>query len=248
MKKQFILPSLVSLILGCMMNLYGHPVPVTSPGQSALTQKTYINKSGTVYSARPGSASFRATTDEVTIKVTKTGGQAETQVNIYVNNRLTKKMEFDNGRYSNKAVTRVLKGVKNKNIQVKIVNQSVTNTFKYKLLCTGDQPAGSLCPKVIEKFSGTVYSVRPRAFTLKPQCNDLLLKVAKTGGKAETQVNVYVNGRFQHAHKLEFDNGNGTRTRTTTLRNVKGRTVKVEIVNQSATNTFKYTFTATQQN
>ena len=208
---------------------------------------TYVNKTGTVYSANPGTSTFKATTDEVTIRLSKTGGKAETQVNIYVNNSFKAKMEFDNGNYT-RTLTRTLKGVKNKTIKIKIVNQSVANKFQYRLLCTGVKPPVSQCPKVVQNFSGTVYAAGPKNFTIKPKCNKLEIKVAKTGGKAETQVNVYINNQFQQAYKMEFDNGNYTRTITRTLQNVKNKTVKVTIVNQSIANKFQYRFTATQKN
>jgi hypothetical protein len=65
------------------------------------------------------------------------------------------------------------------------------------------------------------------------------VKISKTGGRAETQVNIYVNNVMQ-PNPIEFDNGNYTRTKTRTLNNVSGKQIKVQIVNQSVANTFKY--------
>lgn len=216
--------------------------------QGATQTVRFVNKTGTVYSANPGRATFKATTDKVIIKLTKTGGKAETQVNIYVNNRFSKKMEFDNGNYSGRSYTRTLTGVKNKTIKVEIVNQSVANTFKYSLVCTGEKPAVPNCPKVVLNKTGKVYSVRPGTHTVRPTCNNLEIKLQKTGGRAETQANVYINGRFQQSAKMEFDNGPAKPSRTKLLRGVRGKTVKIEIVNQSVGNTFDYRLTCTQKN
>lgn len=212
-----------------------------SPVSSTIT---YVNKTGKVYSANPGSSKFTATTDEVTIKVSKTGGKAETQVSVYVNGVFTKKIEFDNGRYTS-TKTKTISGVRNKEVKVKIVNQSLANTFSYRLVCTGVET--NVCPKVLENYNGTVYAGGPKRFTLTPKCGNLELRVSKTGGKAETQVSVYVNNVFQQNKKMEFDNGRYSKTKTVTLHDVMNKTVRVEIVNQSVTNKFKYRFTAVQK-
>lgn len=212
-------------------------------GMESIGDITYVNKTGKVYSPSPGSAKFTSTTDEVTIKVTKTDGRAETQVNIYVNGVFTKKMEFDNGNYSNTTKTRTITGTKGKEVKVTIVNQSVGNTFSYRLVCTGKQE----CPSDLENTSGTVYAAGPKTFTLRPDCDRLVIEVEKTGGRAETQVNVYVDNVFKQKKKMEFDNGLNTKTERRTIFNAAGKTVKVEIVNQSVANTFKYKFKATQK-
>jgi len=222
---------------------------------------TYINKTGKVLSLKKAKSTFKASKDQLTISVAKTGGKAETQVNIYVNNKFKAKIEFDNGNYT-RTKTKTLNNVKNKNIKVEIVNQSVGNTFKYRLTCKGKNTSSSTagtndsnlstgtsnCPKLVTNKSGTVYAGGPKTFNIKPKCNKLEIKVAKTGGKAETQVNVYINNQFSHQYKIEFDNGNYTRTKTKTLTGVKNKNIKVVIVNQSVANKFKYTFKATQKN
>ncbi len=58
------------------------------------------SKTGTVYSAIPGTMTATATSDQVTIKIRKTGGRAETQVNVYINNVMqSNPIEYDNGSY-----------------------------------------------------------------------------------------------------------------------------------------------------
>lgn len=100
---------------------------------------TLGNKTGEVFSVAPGILQARATSESVTVKVRKTGGRAETQVNIYVNGTLkrAKKIEFDNGNYTTQYKNRVLNNVKGKMIKVEIVNQSVANTFKYNAKILG---------------------------------------------------------------------------------------------------------------
>lgn len=96
------------------------------------------------------------------------------------------------------------------------------------------------CSQTIKYKTGVVYSVSPGILQKRATSNSVTVKVKKTSGRAETQVNIYVNGQFKK--KIEFDNGNyNTQYRTRTLNNVRGKTIKVEIVNQSAANTFGYT-------
>jgi len=100
---------------------------------------TLANKTGEVFSVAPGIIQTRATSQRVTVKVKKTGGRAETQVNIYVDGvlRRAKKIEFDNGNYTTKYKVRELGNVQGKMIKVEIVNQSVANTFRYKAKIEG---------------------------------------------------------------------------------------------------------------
>ena len=74
MKKVSILIAVLAL---CAM-------PFTTIAQTC--SRTLTSKSGTVYSANPGTLTTTATSDQVTIRIKKTGGRAETQVNVYVNN------------------------------------------------------------------------------------------------------------------------------------------------------------------
>lgn len=130
---------------------------------------TLGNKTGEVFSVAPGILKARATSKSVTVKVKKTGGRAETQVNIYVNGALrrAKKIEFDNGNYSTQYKKRVLNNVKGKMIKVEIVNQSVANTFKYNakiegfnksIVKGGNAPIKGILPGQIKKSIETIGS------------------------------------------------------------------------------------------
>ena len=110
----------------------------TATGSSSNSSSNYEGcnqllkyKRGVVYSLAPGIIQKRATSKTITVKVKKTSGRAETQVNIYVNGQFKKKIEFDNGNYTTDYKTRVLNNVKGKMIKIEIVNQSVGNTFGY---------------------------------------------------------------------------------------------------------------------
>ena len=86
---------------------------------------------------------------------------------------------------------------------------------------------------------GSVYSLAPGIFEkFEAHYNRVDISVLKTGGRARTQVNIYLNNVYQ-GH-LTFENGDYNRIETYSLNNAKGKTVKVEIVNQSATNRFDY--------
>ena len=86
---------------------------------------------------------------------------------------------------------------------------------------------------------GSVYSLAPGIFEkFEAHYNRVDISVLKTGGRARTQVNIYLNNVYQ-GH-LTFENGDYKRIQTYSLNNAKGKMVKVEIVNQSATNRFDY--------
>ena len=95
------------------------------------------------------------------------------------------------------------------------------------------------CPVRINGKKGKVYSVAPGIFKTLSRYEDVNVRLKKTGGKARAQVNIYVNGHL--TKKIKFDNGDYTTDyKTRKLTNVKGKNIKVEIVNQSVGNTFSY--------
>ena len=98
------------------------------------------SKTGKVYSANPGIVKTVAHSSQATVRIKKTGGKAETQVNIYINNvQQPNPIEFDNGpRIAKGWKTRTLSNVDGKEIKVQIVNQSVANTISYKVQIEGE--------------------------------------------------------------------------------------------------------------
>ncbi len=115
-----------------------------------------------------------------------------------------------------------------------LVFPSITNAQNLKL--------GNCSKKGLSLFAwknGSVYSLAPGIFEkFEAHYNRVDVSVLKTGGRARTQVNIYLNNVYQ-GH-LTFENGDYKRIETYSLNNAKGKTVKVEIVNQSATNRFDY--------
>ncbi len=101
--------------------------------------------------------------------------------------------------------------------------------------------AQSSCARVLKSKTGKVYSANPGVLSAVATSNQVTVRVRKTGGKAETQINILVNGQMQ-PNPMEYDNGNlipsGWKTRT--INNANGKTIKVQIVNQSVANTFSY--------
>ena len=94
------------------------------------------------------------------------------------------------------------------------------------------------CPVSMQSKRGKVYSVAPGLLTVRSKYKEVVVELKKTAGVARAQVNIYVNGSLKQ--KMKFDAGNFTKTKTRTLTNVKGKNIKVEIINQSVANTFSY--------
>ncbi len=94
--------------------------------------------------------------------------------------------------------------------------------------------------KLVEK-NGEVFSVAPKILTIRAASNKVTVSVRKTGGRAATQVNIYVNNVLRQGQRITFPNGRDTTPyRIEEITGVRGKTVKVEIVNQSVGSTFRY--------
>jgi PKD repeat protein len=120
---------------------------------------------------------------------------------------------------------------------------SIASAFMFVLFLFQGQVSAQACTKTFVNRSGTVYAAGPAIETLKAKANALTIKVAKQDGKAQTIVNIYVNG--QRKKYLTFNNGKYTATKTATITGVMNKTVKIEIVNQSVGNKFKYNLKVT---
>jgi len=218
---------------------------------NAQTCSTILkSKTGTVYSANPSTTRVTATSNEVQVKVKKTGGRAETQVNIYINNvfQQSKKIEYDNGNYSeNNYRTRTLTGVKGKVIKVVIVNQSVANTFRYKLKINGKKKTiastGGLVDGVlIGQTNKTIYtngSCTPKTRII----------VRRRSGIARGNIRVWEkrsNGTWRR-----LDQYNQTLERNQSVKNFvvnSRKKLKIELRNVSVGNTLGYRMNALAAN
>ena len=100
------------------------------------------------------------------------------------------------------------------------------------------------CNQALVKKSGEVYSVANGILSTRATSNKVKVSVKKTGGRAATQVNIYVDNvlRSDDDQRIIFLNGrNTTPFISREISGVKGKMIKVEIVNQSSGSTFKYT-------
>ena len=95
------------------------------------------------------------------------------------------------------------------------------------------------CNIVLASKDGVVYSVNPGYLNTVAKANKVTVIIYKSGGRAKTTVNIYAGSQLKK--RIIFENGNYKKTEQRVLNNVRGKKIKVEIVNQSVGNTFKYT-------
>ncbi|MCI4667535.1 MAG: hypothetical protein MRZ79_05185 [Bacteroidia bacterium] len=205
---------------------------------SAQCTKNIKSRTGTVYAAGPAKTTFKATGNTVTVKVNKTGGRAETRVNVYANNQLKKTYQFPNGNYSREKVLAV-NGVKNKTIRVDIINQSVGNKFEYRLNCFSAAPAS------LGSVSGLLAGQGKKTQTFDRVCSSkkrIKITVTRQGGQAKGIITVKKNGR-QIATRVF---GKNEKSVPLTYSNAGNARYTVELKNVSVGNTIKYRMSAVQ--
>lgn len=207
---------------------------------TAQCNKILANRSGSVYAAGPAKESFKATGNSVTVKVQKTGGRAQTIVNIYVNNQRKKYISFNNGNYT-KTKSVVVPTSPNQNVRVEIVNQSVGNKFEYRLTCTGPAPSS------LGSVSGNLVGQAKKTQTFDRVCaskNKINITISRTGGQARGTVIVKKNGRQIDSKVL-----NNQQTRMNlSYSNAGNARYTVELKNVSVGNTLGYRMSASQTN
>ena len=109
---------------------------------------------------------------------------------------------------------------------------------KKKFSNTSNSRTFKKCPTNLASKAGEVFSVAPGILTTKATSDKIFVVVEKTGGRAKTTVNIYVNNVL--IKRMIFENGRDFLTKKEPLNGVKGKNIKVEIVNQSVGNSFKY--------
>jgi|GEM_PF-6676279 len=124
----------------------------------------------------------------------------------------------------------------------------INNTAKMVLLAIaivafGFNSAAQSCSSTLKSRSGTVMAAGPAKIEFRATSNSVKVEINKTGGKAKTTVNIYANGSFKG--RIIFENGRDTPKKSKTIPGVNGKNIKVEIVNQSVGNKFKYSMKAT---
>tara|TARA_R100000935_G_C2842059_1_gene171987 strand:+ start:31118 stop:31834 length:717 start_codon:yes stop_codon:yes gene_type:complete len=123
----------------------------------------------------------------------------------------------------------------------------INNTTKMLLLAIaivafGFSSAAQTCTSTIKSRSGTVMAGGPAKIEFRATANSVKIEVNKTDGKAKTTVNIYANGTFKD--RIIFENGRDTPKKSKTISGVDGKNIRVDIVNQSVANKFKYSFKA----
>ena len=181
----------------------------------------------------PAKTEYTPKMNEIDVHISKTGGKAQTIVNIYVNNALKRSVSFNNGNYTrtNKVS---LNNVKNKKVRVDIVNQSTANKFKYSLKFKGE---------IVElgSGSGNLAGQSKKTFQLECGCkSQTKITVRRTGGNA--RANVFVRLGSTTVKTVVIDKNQSSKT--ITLNNANGKCYKVEVKNVSVGNWFKFNMTA----
>ena len=220
--------------------------PFTTSAQTCST--TLTSKSGTVYSANPANITTTATSNQVTIKVRKTGGRAETQVNVYVNNVMqSNPIEYDNGTYIPSGwQTRTLNNVNGKQIKVKIVNQSVANTFKYEAKIDGKS---SNITTTGDKVTGRLMGQTNKTIYTKASCTGKArIIVRRTDGKARGNIRVWQkvgnSWSLMNNHTYTFEKNQDKKIFVVN----SNKRLKVELRNVSVGNTISYVMNALAAN
>ncbi|KPQ19235.1 MAG: hypothetical protein HLUCCX10_03410 [Algoriphagus marincola HL-49] len=102
------------------------------------------------------------------------------------------------------------------------------------------QASAQTCFAEMLSETGNVLSAKKGQVSVRSSADQAIVKVAKTGGRAKTDVRVYVDGQLRPSN-LNFANGNYTTDyRTLTLNNVQGKNIMVQVDNKSVGHTFSY--------
>jgi hypothetical protein len=189
-----------------------------------------------------------ATSDQVTIKIRKTGGRAETQVNVYINNVMqSNPIEYDNGSYKPAGwQTRTLNNVNGKQIKVKVVNQSVANTFKYEAKINGNSKnittsGAKVSGRLMGQTNKTIYS--------NPSCTSKArIIVRRTAGQARGNIRVWerrgASWALLNNHTYTFEKNQDKKIFVVN----SNKKLKVELRNVSVGNTLSYVMNALAAN
>ncbi len=218
----------------------------TANGQTC--NRLLKSKTGKVYSVSPGVVSVVAPDNSITVKIRKTAGRAETQVNFYIDNvqQPSKKIEYDNGPHIPSGwQSRTLTGVKNKTVKVEIVNQSVGNTFSYELKMTG--PSKNLT-RDNRKYTGTLMGQMNKTMYTKSSCTGKArIIVRRTGGNARATIRVWEkrsNGSWRSLNNFSQTFEKNQRGNKKIFVVNSNKELKVELRNISVGNRFEYILNA----
>ena len=111
------------------------------------------------------------------------------------------------------------------------------------VIAFGFSTTAQTCSTTIKSKNGTVLSANPAKIQFTATSNSVRIEVDKTAGKAKTTVNIYADGTFKD--RMIFENGRDTPKMHKNISGVNGKTIRVDIVNQSVANKFTYKMKAT---
>lgn len=208
-------------------------------GTPTTCLKTLKTERGKVFAAAPGVITLKdCQSDEVTITVTKTDGKAETQINIYVDNQMQQNpINFDNGSLIPAPKTRTITGTKGKKVVIKVVNQSVANTFSYVVKIEGQ--SNNL---IKGDNTGTLIGNEKITLETLSNCaNKAKIIVKRKDGNARATIRVWekqINGTFNERVDLNktFEKEESTKE----IDYDSNKSLKIELKNVSIGNNFKY--------
>jgi hypothetical protein len=191
--------------------------------------KTLKSRNGTVMAGGPAKTTFVSTAKDVTIVVTKTGGKAQTIVNIYVNNQKRTDIVFNNGK-DTPTKRKIINNVQGKTIRIDIVNQSTANKFQYRLAAAG-------ATNDLGDMQGNLAGQGQKTTNLSSACtNQVRIVIRRTGGNA--RANVYVRLGNQTIKSEVFDKNQTTMTLN--IPNAHNKDYSVLVKNVSVGNWFKF--------
>lgn len=231
----------IKLLLSAMLF-----VAATFTTTAQTCNKQIKSKTGKVYSAAPGVIEVsNIKGSSVTVKIKKTAGKAETQVNFYINGAMQPKVvNFDNGTYKNpKWTVRTFNNVQGKKLTVKVVNQSVANTFSYDCRIIGK--TSNLLNGATRVTGNLAGNTKKTIYTKSGCTNKTKITIVQTSGKARATYRVWAkqaNGQWS-----ELLNKNGTIEKAEKSKTIivnTNKQLKVEVKNVSIGNMFGYRITA----
>jgi len=194
-------------------------------------------KSGIVYPLAPAQLKTKSKSNQITIKVKKTGGNAKAIVNIYVNNDLKERMVFNN---SNNTIlkNKVLNKVKNKRIDIEIVNQDAGKTFQYSASIIGKNT--SLTPN-FQVIKGAISGQSDELVSVRSSCTGKArILIKRTSGNAPVAIKISYkkNGKNEFQEEF-FERTQNTKVFTIHSNYGSGR-IEIYMKNKSNSDDFYY--------
>ncbi len=162
---------------------------------------TLKKKTGKVYASAPGVIEVRnCQARTVTIRIKKTAGKAKTQVNFYVNGVMKAEVfNFKNGTYKNPNwSTYTIPNVKGKKVTVKVINQSIGNTFSYD--CRIQGKTDRLTIGKSEHRGRIIHDTKKTIYTYASCTGKANISFTRLGGQANVKIRVYeklANGQWK---------------------------------------------------